>query len=266
MSRIQQVFAACAAKHKRALVPFLTAGDPDLDATLQFMQQLVASGADIIELGIPFSDPMADGPVIQRASERALKSGTRLIDVFTLVKKFRQSDQVTPVVLMGYLNPVEAMGYDAFARQAGEAGVDGVLTVDMPVEEAGEYAEVLAKYDLAPIFMLAPTSTEERIQAVAKYARGYVYYVSIKGVTGTTLADFSSVTAKVEMIQKHIELPVVVGFGIRDEAAAKAVAKVADGVVIGSRLVEIIAASARHEAQAGLKAFLTSIRTAMDAA
>jgi tryptophan synthase alpha chain len=265
MSRIQHTFQACAAQHKKALIPFITAGDPHLDHTLAYMHALVAGGADMIELGVPFSDPMADGAVIQRASERALVAGTTLKGILQIVSQFRQQNETTPVILMGYLNPIEAMGYEAFARQAKAAGVDGVLTVDMPIEEAKEYLDQLTAYALAPIFLLAPTSTTERILAVSQYAQGYVYYVSLKGVTGTTLADFSSVKTKLDRIKEHIAVPIVVGFGIRDQESARRVAQIADGVVMGSRLVEMIEAKSA-DLVSELQTFLNGIRVAIDTA
>ena len=266
MSRIQRAFQACTTQRKKALVPFITAGDPHLDNTLIYMHSLVAGGADIIELGVPFSDPMADGPVIQKANERALLSGTTLMRILQMVSQFRQQDETTPVILMGYLNPIEALGYETFAHQAKAAGIDGVLTVDLPIEEAGLYLDHLALHALTPIFLLAPTSTEKRILAVSQYCQGYVYYVSLKGVTGTTLADFSSVKTNLDRIKAHINLPIVVGFGIRDQESAEMVAKIADGVVIGSRLVEIIETSGHAVAEKQLQAFLATIRTAIDRA
>ncbi|QNM94971.1 tryptophan synthase subunit alpha [Chitinimonas koreensis] len=265
MSRIQNTFARLNEHQRQALIPFITAGDPHPAATVGLMHALVAGGADIVELGVPFSDPMADGPVIQKASERALAHGTSLADVLDMVREFRRRDAETPVVLMGYANPVESMGYEAFAARAREAGVDGVLTVDLPPEEAGGLAETLKCHGLDPIFLLAPTTPSWRVAEVAKHASGYVYYVSLKGVTGAATLDLASVAAKLGELRGALSLPIGVGFGIRDAASAQAVARVADSVIIGSRLVQEIE---EHGADAAprLTAFLREMRTAMDAA
>jgi tryptophan synthase alpha chain len=208
--------------------------------TVPLLHALVAAGADVLELGVPFSDPMADGPTIQRASERALKLGVSLRSVLDMVAEFRQQDATTPVVLMGYGNPIEAMGWAAFAQRAALVGVDGVLTVDFPPEESSEAFEHLQRHNIAPIFLLAPTTKESRIAQVAKLARGYVYYVSLKGVTGSGSIDLSAIADKMPQLRKHIKLPIGVGFGIRDAATAKAVAALCDGVVVGSRIVQEI--------------------------
>ncbi len=225
---------------RAALIPYITTGDPSVSATVPLMHALVKAGADVIELGVPFSDPMADGPVIQRAAERAVARGVSLQKVLDLVAEFRQSDDQTPVVLMGYANPIEAMGQATFATAAGAAGVDGVLTVDYPPEECADYAELLNQQSIDPIFLLAPTSTEERMQRVADIARGYVYYVSLKGVTGSAALDVESVAQQIQRIRQHVTIPVGVGFGIRDAHSAQQVAQVADAVVIGSKLIETL--------------------------
>ena len=267
MNRIQTRFDALRTAGRRALIPYITAGDPDLGTTETLLHTLVASGADIIELGVPFSDPMDDGPVIQRACERALAAGTRLRDVLALVRRFRERDADTPVVLMGYLNPVEAMGYAAFAEAAAQAGVDGVLTVDLPPEEAHELTQALLASDLDPIFLLAPTSTEARIRRIGALARGYLYYVSLKGVTGSARLNTGEVAEKVARIKALVDVPVGVGFGIRDADSAAAVARVADAVVVGSALVSRIEALAGDPQQlnAEIGALLGAMRTAMDA-
>ena len=228
------------------------------------MQSLVAAGADVIELGVPFSDPMADGPVIQRASERALAQHVSLGDVLDVVARFRRDDGVTPVVLMGYANPIEAMGLPAFAKRAQDAGVDGVLVVDYPPEEAAEFAKAMDAHGLAPIFLLAPTTPESRVAEVARFARGYVYYVSLKGVTGASHIDTSEVARKLAEIRRHVTIPVGVGFGIRDPQSALAVAAHADAVVIGSRIIQEIESGPASEAASRAGAWLGTIRTALD--
>ncbi len=228
------------------------------------MQSLVAAGADVIELGVPFSDPMADGPVIQRASERALAQHVSLGDVLDVVARFRRGDTVTPVVLMGYANPIEAMGMAAFAKRAQDAGVDGVLVVDYPPEEAAEFAKAMDAHGLAPIFLLAPTTPESRVAEVARFARGYVYYVSLKGVTGASHIDTSEVARKLAEIRRHVTIPVGVGFGIRDPQSALAVAAHADAVVIGSRIIQEIESGPASEAASRAGAWLGTIRTALD--
>lgn len=240
MNRIDTRLAAVARDGKKALIPFITAGDPHPSATVGLMHALVRGGADVIELGIPFSDPMADGPVIQLASERALAHGVSLRTVLGLVADFRRDDSTTPVVLMGYLNPIEAMGYEAFATAAAAAGVDGVLTVDCPPEESAEYAEVLKAAGLATVFLIAPTTPLSRVEAVGALASGYVYYVSLKGVTGAATLDPAEVSARVAALRQYIKLPIGVGFGIRDGETARRIGAVADAVVIGSRLVQEI--------------------------
>jgi tryptophan synthase alpha chain len=241
MSRIQSTFSRLRAAGRKALIPYLTAGDPDLSTTLGVMQALVANGADVIELGFPFSDPSADGPVIQRAVERALARKTTLKDTLNIVKQFRATDQNTPVVLMGYLNPVEHMGYARFAAAAVDAGVDGVLIVDMPPEEAHEPKRALREAGLDTIFLVAPTTNPERMETICKESSGYVYYVSLKGVTGAAHLDVASVEASLAKLREHTDLPIGVGFGIRDAESAARIASVADAVVVGSALVNRIA-------------------------
>lgn len=265
MSRIQKTFAALAAQQKKGLIPFITAGDPAPALTVPLMHALVEGGADVIELGVPFSDPMADGPVIQRASERALAQGVSLTQVLAWVKEFRQTNDTTPVVLMGYANPIERMGEEAFAKAASAAGVDGVLVVDYPPEECQSFAALMRANQMDPIFLLAPTSTDDRIAAVAKLASGYLYYVSLKGVTGSATLDLDSVAARLPLIKQHANLPVGVGFGIRDAQTARAIGGVADAVVIGSRLVQLLEDAPRDKAVEALRAFIAEIRQALDA-
>lgn len=264
MSKIAAKFAELNKQGRKALIPFITAGDPEPGQTLPLMQALVEGGADIIELGVPFSDPMADGPTIQRASERALAYGVSLRIVLGMVREFRKSDAATPVVLMGYANPIEAYGIESFARDANMAGVDGVLIVDYPPEECGEVAVVLKAHDLDPIFLLAPTSVESRYGDVARMGSGYIYYVSLKGVTGSAAIDLDDVARRIPVIREKVGMPVGVGFGIRDAASAARIARVADAVVIGSKIIEIIEQSSAGKAPARVAAFLREIRTAMD--
>jgi tryptophan synthase alpha chain len=265
MSRIESVMQNLKAANRQALIPFITAGDPNPGQTVALMHALVAGGADILELGVPFSDPMADGPVIQRASERALKYNVSLRDVLGFVAQFRTVDEKTPVVLMGYANPVEATGYEAFATAAIAAGVDGVLTVDMPPEEAEESVAIYKKHGLDPIFLLAPTTPESRVKDVARMASGYVYYVSLKGVTGAANLDVGAVAEKLDFLKQYLDLPIGVGFGIRDAESAKQVAAVADAVVIGSRLVQEVELGEAGLADR-LTTFLSGVRAAMDTA
>ncbi|HJV85636.1 MAG TPA: tryptophan synthase subunit alpha [Noviherbaspirillum sp.] len=264
MSRIQSTLSALAAKSKKGLIPFITAGDPAPELTVPLMHALVAGGADIIELGVPFSDPMADGPVIQRASERALANGVGMHQVLQFVTEFRKSNQSTPVVLMGYANPIEHMGESTFIQNAKQAGVDGVLVVDYPPEECQDFAASLKEAGLDPIFLLAPTSTDERIEEVGKIASGYVYYVSLKGVTGSGHLDLGAVASKIPAIKQHVKVPVGVGFGIRDAATAKAIASVSDAVVIGSRIIQELENTPRDNAVQAVQAFISGIRKALD--
>lgn len=265
MSRIAPIFEKLKQQGRKALIPFVTAGDPDRELAVPLMHALAASGADVIELGVPFSDPMADGPVIQRASERALAGGTSLRDVLAFVAEFRRTNKDTPVVLMGYANPIEAMGLETFAGAAAQAGVDGVLVVDYPPEECVRLAAELEPRGIDIIFLLAPTSTDARISGVARLARGYVYYVSLRGVTGAANLDLAEVAAMLPRIRERIALPIGVGFGIRDAQTARAVAGVADAVVIGSRLVQEIENSPRDRVLDNISALLKDIRQAIDA-
>ena len=266
MSRLQQCLQGLKQQGRKALIPYVTAGDPQPGVTVGLMHAMVEAGADIIELGIPFSDPMADGPVIQLACERALVHGTRLVDVLEMVKEFRTTDSNTPVVLMGYLNPIEAIGHEAFLKQASESGVDGVLTVDLPPEEAESFCEGLKAHDMDAIFLLAPTTTDERIERICRAGSGYVYYVSVKGVTGSSALDVDAVAESVAKIRGVTDLPVGVGFGIRDSESAAAVAQVADGVIVGSVLVNKIAELQQQPEQipAAVAEILAGMRAAMD--
>ncbi len=264
VNRIDAVFAKLRAAGRTALIPYVTAGDPSPAMTPSLMHALVGAGADALELGVPFSDPMADGPVVQRASERALAQGVGLSDVLAMVAAFRTRDVTTPVVLMGYANPIEAMGERSFAERAKSAGVDGVIVVDYPPEEAREFATIIAGHGLAPIFLLSPTTPTARMSDVASMARGYVYYVSLKGVTGAGHLDTAEVAARLAEIRRHVSLPVGVGFGIRDAASAQAIAAHADAVVIGSRIIEEIEGGPADEAPARAAAWLATIRAAMD--
>jgi len=264
VNRIDATFAKLRAAGRTALIPYVTAGDPSPASTVAILHRLVEAGADIVELGVPFSDPMADGPVIQRESERALAQGVGLVDVLAMVTSFRRRDPTTPVVLMGYANPIEAMGIGAFADRARDAGVDGVLVVDYPPEESAEFAALLEARDLAPIFLLSPTTPVPRIVAVGRIARGYVYYVSLKGVTGAGHLDTADVARKLAEIRGHLTLPVGVGFGIRDAASAQAVALYADAVVIGSRIIQEIEAGPATDAAERAGLWLGGIRAALD--
>lgn len=264
MSKIQSVFQRLEASGRKALIPFITAGDPAPDMTVPLMKALVDGGADIIELGVPFSDPMADGPTIQRASERALASGMSMRKVLEIVREFRCDDAETPVVLMGYANPVEAMGVDRFVQAAAEAGVDGVLIVDYPPEECEAFSVRARGAGLDPIFLLAPTSTEQRFDDVAKAGSGYIYYVSLKGVTGSAKLDFEEVARRLPQIRARVGMPVGVGFGIRDAETAKRIGEVADAVVVGSRIIEEIERSPREEAAANVRNFVRGLRDALD--
>ncbi|MGH8530863.1 MAG: tryptophan synthase subunit alpha [Nevskiales bacterium] len=264
--RLAATFTKLRRRKKKALIPYITAGDPRPAVTAKLMHKLVEAGADIIELGVPFSDPMADGPVIQAACERALKHHIGLRDILGLVTEFRTQNTQTPVVLMGYLNPVERMGRKTFAAAAQKAGVDGVLVVDLAVEEADAFVPVLRQHRLDPIFLLAPTSPDERIARVAAQAGGYIYYVSLKGVTGSHKLDVGAVAAKLTEIRRHSRLPVAVGFGIRDAGSAALIAKIADGVIVGSALVSRIGELCDDEAKLlrEVPALLAGMRQAMD--
>ncbi|WP_404362392.1 tryptophan synthase subunit alpha [Marinobacter sp.] len=257
MSRIAGVFEALKGQGRKALIPYITAGDPAPDQTVGLMHTLVKAGADIIELGVPFSDPMADGPVIQLACERALVHGTSLRQVLGMVRSFRETDDRTPVVLMGYLNPMEAMGFEAFADSAKDSGVDGILTVDLPPEEADEVAPLFTARELDAIFLLSPTTTDERIRAISEHSSGYVYYVSFRGVTGAKGINVPEVADRVNNIHTLTALPVAVGFGIRDAQTAAEVGRVSDGVIVGSVLVDTIASNQTDPEQ--LKRALTDL-------
>jgi len=267
MSRIANCFNDLKEKNRKGLIPFIVAGDPKPSFTLPLMNALVDGGADLIELGVPFSDPMADGPVIQRGSERALVHGTSLHDVISMVVDFRKENKQTPVILMGYLNPVEVMGYEIFAKAASEAGVDGAIIVDLPPEEAGELKEFMAKYDIDLIFLISPTTNVERQKYIAKMASGFLYYVSLKGVTGSNRLDTNSVQESVTTIKQHSNLPVGVGFGIRDPESAAKVAKVSDAVVIGSPIVELVGDLNDDSATSmkSISTYLSTMRQAIDA-
>jgi tryptophan synthase alpha chain len=264
MSRIQGRFEALAAAKRKALIPYITAGDPHPSLTVPLLRALVEAGADIVELGVPFSDPMADGPVIQRSGERALKHGVGLTHVLSMVKDFRKADDKTPIVLMGYANPIEAMGTGKFAAAARDAGVDGVIVVDYPPEECREFSELMKRHDIDPVFLLAPTSTDRRIDEVARSGSGYLYYVSLRGVTGASHIDVSAIASHLPRIRAATRLPIGVGFGIRDAESAKRVAQSADAVVIGSRIIQEIEGGAPEQAAARVKAFLKPIRQALD--
>ncbi|MFC3549732.1 tryptophan synthase subunit alpha [Lysobacter cavernae] len=263
MNRIDTRFAALKAQGRKALIPFITAGDPSLEATVPVMHALVEAGADVIELGVPFSDPMADGPTIQRSSERALSRGTGLAFVLDSVRAFRKHDADTPVVLMGYLNPVEIRGAERFASEAVTAGVDGVLLVDLPPEESGEFREAFAQHGLALILLASPTTTDARMRLLCDDAQGYLYYVSFAGVTGADRLDTGTAGAHLQAIRRQSAVPVVAGFGIKDAASAAAMAREADGVVVGSALVAALADAPDPAQQA--RTFLAPLRAALDA-
>lgn len=271
MSRIASTFAALKAQNRKALIPFVTAGFPYADITPELMHGMVAAGADVIELGVPFSDPSADGPVIQAAGDKALALGIGLRQVLEMVRVFRQTNSSTPVVLMGYANPIERYNQlhqagddNAFARDAAAAGVDGVLVVDYPPEECAAFAAALTRHGLDLIFLLAPTSTPERMAQIARVASGYVYYVSLKGVTGAGTLDTGAVEAMLPRIRQHVSVPVGVGFGIRDAVTARAIGRVADAVVIGSRIIQLIDNQPRDQVVRVAGEFLREIRSALD--
>ena len=264
MSRIGGVFERLKLLGRKALIPYITAGDPYPDATVEIMLALASNGANVIELGVPFSDPMADGPVIQKAAERALTHGIGMSQVLAYVEAFRSRNQTTPVVLMGYANPVERYGVDRFVADSKAAGVDGVLVVDYPPEECEAFAALLLRNALDPVFLLAPTSTESRMREVGRIASGYVYYVSLKGVTGAGHLDVAAVAEMIPRIRSHVSVPIGVGFGIRDAQTARAVAAVSDAVVIGSALVQLMEREARENVAAAAGRFIASIRLALD--
>jgi tryptophan synthase alpha chain len=264
MSRIQSVFAELKAQGKKALIPYITAGDPNPEQTVPLLHALVAAGADVIELGVPFSDPMADGPVIQRASERALVHKMGLRKVLAMVRDFRETNQTTPIVLMGYANPIEAMGAAQFVALAKEAGVDGVLTVDYPPEECEDFNRQLAQAGIDSIFLLSPTTEPARTELIVKQATGFLYYVSLKGVTGAGNLDIVEVKKRVTEIRKSTSLPVGVGFGVKDAATAREVSKIADAVVVGSRMVLAIEQSDANNLIPNVQALMKELRTAID--
>ncbi|MFC0166469.1 tryptophan synthase subunit alpha [Pseudoduganella danionis] len=265
MSLIAQTFAELKAQNKTALITFITAGDPAPNLTVPLMHAMVAGGANILELGVPFSDPMAEGPVIQRACERALAQGVGIMDVFAMVAEFRKTNQHTPVVLMGYANPIERIGPARFIAESQQAGADGAIVVDYPPEECVEFSAAMRAAGLDLIFLLAPTSTEQRIAQVAQVGGGFSYYVSLKGVTGAGNIDTVEVAERLKAIRQHVALPIGVGFGIRDGATARAVAEVADAVVIGSRIIQEIENVGAEQAVSAVETFVAGIRSALDA-
>lgn len=266
MSRISTAFAKLKAEGRKALIPYVTAGDPAPEVTVGLLHAMVEAGADVIELGIPFSDPMADGPVIQLACERALQHNVRLLDVLNMVAEFRAKDQNTPIVLMGYLNPIEILGYEQFAKAASEAGVDGVLTVDLPPEESTEFNQIMRQHEIDTIYLLAPTSEESRVKYICENGSGYLYYVSVKGVTGSASLDVQAVSDRLDLVRQYTDLPLGVGFGIKDAESASAVAEVADGVIVGSVLVNKIAALVKEQGRIApeVAAIIKDMRNAMD--
>jgi tryptophan synthase alpha chain len=264
MSRIQGRFQALARDRRKALIPYITAGDPHPSLTVPLMRALVEAGADILELGVPFSDPMADGPVIQRSGERALRHGVGLKDVLSMAADFRSADKTTPIVLMGYANPIEAMGVEKFVAAAKAADIDGVIVVDYPPEECEQFAAAAKKHGIDPVFLLAPTSTDKRIEQVARVGSGYLYYVSLRGITGASHIDLGDVAARIPKIRAATKLPIGVGFGIRDAESARKVAQTADAVVIGSRIIQEIEAAGADQAVARVKQLLIPIRKALD--
>ncbi|MGQ0653849.1 MAG: tryptophan synthase subunit alpha [Betaproteobacteria bacterium] len=264
MSRIAACFERLASEKRKALIPYITAGDPHPSLTVPLMRGLVEAGSDIVELGVPFSDPMADGPVVQRAGDRALKHGVGLTDVLSLVRDFRKGDSKTPIVLMGYANPIEAMGFERFFEEAKRADIDGVIVVDYPPEECADFAARAKEQGIDPIFLLAPTSTDKRIEDVARTGSGYLYYVSLRGVTGASHIDLSEISTRIPKIRAATKLPIGVGFGIRDAESARRVAECADAVVIGSRIIQEIESGPAADAVARVKRFLQPIRQAID--
>ena len=264
MSRIQSYFKSLKESNKKALIPFITAGDPHPSETVKLMHALVTSGADMIEVGIPFSDPIADGPVIQRASERALKNSVGITSTIKLAAEFRKENKDTPVILMGYANPIEAIGIDNFINLINDAGVDGVITVDYPPEESSVFVSKLRKYDIDSIFLLSPTTDDDRIKLIVDQASGFLYYVSLKGVTGSANIDIQQVADRVKNIQKHTDLPIAVGFGVRDAKTANEVALVSDAVVIGSRIVREIEDADPDNLIPKINSLMTEIKSAID--
>ena len=267
MSRIDRCFETLKLSGKKALIPYITGGDPEPGFTVELMHSLVKSGADILELGVPFSDPMADGPVIQLACERALAHNTSMRDVLGMVKAFRETDNNTAVALMGYLNPIEVMGCESFAKSCGESGVDAVLIVDMPPEESADLTAALKGYDIQTIYLLAPTTPDSRVSTICQHGEGYLYYVSVKGVTGSAALDIDNVKENLARIRSKTQLPLAVGFGIKDGATAAAVSQVADAVIVGSALVNCIERNPKdvEKIKQEMTSIMSSMRTAMDA-
>ena len=264
MSRISATFGTLRKNSRKALIPFITAGDPDQETTILLMHALVSAGADIIELGIPFSDPMADGPVIQRSYERALLHKINLDNVLEMVAEFRKENIKTPVVLMGYANPIEAIGHQVFSEKAKESGIDGVLVVDYPPEECEEWLECVRLNSMDAIFLLSPTTPEKRIQHIAKRAKGFIYYVSLKGVTGSAHLNLSEVKNRLATLRSYFSIPIGVGFGIHDSVTAKSVSELADAVVVGSRLIKEIEKSSKEETIRNVSNFVKNLRIAID--
>ncbi|MDA0730287.1 MAG: tryptophan synthase subunit alpha [Proteobacteria bacterium] len=263
MSKIKSVFDSLDKKQSKALIPFITAGDPDPEMTIEILHTLVDAGADMIELGIPFTDPMADGPVIQRASERAIANNVGIKKTIEIVKEFRQKNKHTPIILMGYANPMEAIGIDLFIQLIHEAHVDGVITVDYPPEEAKSFVEKLKEKNIDTIFLLSPTTEDKRIKLIIEQATGFIYYVSLKGVTGSANIDIDQVTERVRNIKRYTKLPIGVGFGVRDAKTAKEVALISDAVVIGSRIVQEIENSSRADLISNIKKLMTEMKQAI---
>ena len=264
MSRITNTFKTLKETHRKALIPYITAGDPHPDLTVSMMHALVDSGADMIELGIPFSDPMADGPTIQRASERALAHHVGLSHVFNMVKTFREKDTQTPIILMGYANPIEAIGAETFVERAKVSDVDGIITVDYPPEECTQFTKLLKEKNIDSIFLLSPTSELDRVKLIIEQASGFLYYVSLKGVTGAANIDIEQVKSKVSMIRELTDLPIGVGFGVRDAATAKEVAKISDAVVVGSRMIQEIENSNKDNLIQNISKLMKELREAVN--
>jgi len=260
MSKIQTTFLRLKSENKKALIPFITAGDPHPDMTVKMLHTLVGSGADMIEVGIPFSDPMADGPVIQRASERALANNIGIKKTIQLVKEFRKKDTTTPIILMGYANPIEAIGVEHFVGLIKEADVDGVITVDYPPEESRDFVALLKKQDIDSIFLLSPTTEDNRIKLITEQATGFLYYVSLKGLTGSANIDINEVSERVNNIKKYSNLPIAVGFGVRDAETAKKVALISDAVVIGSRIISEVENSNQEDLLDNIRSLVSKIK------
>ncbi|MDG2252233.1 MAG: tryptophan synthase subunit alpha [Methylophilaceae bacterium] len=261
MSKIESTFLRLKSENKKALIPFITAGDPHPDMTVNMLHTLVESGADMIEVGIPFSDPMADGPVIQRASERALANDVGIKKTIQLVKEFRKQDTKTPIILMGYANPIEAIGIKDFVNQIKEADVDGVITVDYPPEESKDFVTLLREQDIDSIFLLSPTTEDNRIKLITEQATGFLYYVSLKGVTGSANIDIKQVSDRVNNIKKYSNLPIAVGFGVKDAETAKQVALISDAVVIGSRIIKEVENSNQEDLLENIRSLMTEIKS-----